>query len=525
MFKMPAQAALVLKGHPAADREKLALEFVQHPMTYHCPNGPGEKYINTIVKAMRESKIPLVKCSYANGVGKTWETLNILANFIYGPQNGWFDFLEFRRYPFPKTIWYCSKAENIADVVVPAFRSIVRPEFNPQFEYSESKENKRIVSRITCGNGWAIQLKTYDQDPATFESQTVGLIVCDEPAPELIWRALKSRRRMGCLTLMPMTQLYAPPYIIDEIEKAVQEGRPGQYNLEASLYEACSKRGVRGHLDPDIVDQMVADYSEEEREARVYGRAMYFSGRIWENLDPSRHLQTPETWPIPPHSRIVQVVDPHDSRPAAGIWGAICPDGHKIVIGEYPFVQDRPYWEMKRGKTVEAEAKEWLDYEAKQNWKISRRVMDKYFGWQTRGQKTFADLYLEAGKSLGRQIIFDPSYTAGANEDGEVAYGNRVVRSMLDPMADGYPELMIYRDCYHTWNGMTHYIREHVTGKAADFKHATDGRIIKKYEDFAAVVRYFACIDIVATVPKPPKTASEKLILRATRRTSTSQYS
>ncbi len=72
---------------------------------------------------------------------------------------------------------------------------------------------------------------------------------------------------MGCITLLPMTPLYCDPYILDEINKAVEEGRPGYHHLKADVYEACSRRGTRGHLDPEIIDAMVDAYDEDEKQA------------------------------------------------------------------------------------------------------------------------------------------------------------------------------------------------------------------------------------------------------------------
>jgi hypothetical protein len=75
---------------------------------------------------------------------------------------------------------------------------------------------------------------------------------------------------------------------------------------------------------------------------------------------------------------------------------------------------------------------------------------------------------------------------------------------MLEPLDDGEPGLIIHKGCYHTWNGLSHYIRERITGRSADNIIDADGRIVKKYEDFPAVVRYFACSDLSAHEPEKP---------------------
>src|SRR5678816_963601 len=112
-----------------------------------------------------------------------------------------------------------------------------------------------------------------DVDEQQMESANVGLVVIDEPAPQFIWNAVKSRVRMGALTLLPMTPLNVEPYIIDEIAKT---NNPDLYaQITASVYDACEERGIRGHLEAQIIDEMVEKYPPDEREARVYGKFMY----------------------------------------------------------------------------------------------------------------------------------------------------------------------------------------------------------------------------------------------------------
>ena len=81
---------------------------------------------------------------------------------------------------------------------------------------------------------------------------------------------------------------------------------------------------MRGHLDPQIIDEMVEKYPEDEKQSRVYGEFMYFREKIWTALDPSVHFVNPEDYPVDfAKDYIVQTVDPHDSRPTACIYGAL----------------------------------------------------------------------------------------------------------------------------------------------------------------------------------------------------------
>ena len=189
---------------------------VNEPLKYYVPTGANEKYIKTVANSTKDSNIPIVLCTYANGTGKTSSTIHIILNTIYGPQNGWFDYELFRNFPFPRRIWYISNAEALKNRVIPEFIRLLK---SKEGTYKTYKDNYPYIARIEFKNGWTIFFKTFDQDPGTFESLRLGIIVPDEPMPEPLWRACEGRMTQGCISLLPMTPLECPPYILDEIAK------------------------------------------------------------------------------------------------------------------------------------------------------------------------------------------------------------------------------------------------------------------------------------------------------------------
>jgi hypothetical protein len=355
------------------------------------------------------------------------------------------------------------------------------------------------------------------------ESADVGLIVIDEPAPEPIWKTLKSRRRMGCVTLMPMTPLDVEPYILSEIKTRV--GSKGYYHIEASVYDACRERGIRGHLDPKIIDEMVASYSEDERESRVYGRFMYFSERIYGNLERSKHFRDPDEFPIDfAVDKVLHVVDPADGRETASIWMAVKPNGRRIVFTEAPVYDMRLFWEIKRVTgTVYDDVEGWYRIEdSYPEMSPYRRIIDKVFGFQRRGGRTIAKIYMDCGRELsdrlaedGRRLkkafIFSPSYRSNSDK-GEIAYGHDIVREMLEPMSDGEPGLIIWNTCHHTWNGMFSYVRKRARGVTDSYKAAGSTKIVEKFKDFPDCVRYGCCepVSFDNTSADQNKSSSEK---------------
>jgi len=508
MFQLTEQPELIASRLSQDEATRFARAVVASPLKYACPNGAQERYIQTVSRSIEDTKIPVVLCTFANGVGKTTETLRILLNFILGPQCGWYDYPIFYKFPFPKTIWYCSTADALVETVQPMLLELINSEMHPEFEYDTTKDGKRYIAKLIM-NGWSWFFKTYDQEASKFESANVGIMVDDEPAPYAIWEAQKSRRRMGCISLLPMTPLYCAPYVLDEVKDAFDKNRKGYFFLKADIYEACKRRGIRGHLDSDIVDDMVESYAPDVREARAFGEFMYFASQIYD-FKRELHFVNPEYFPVPPHSKIVHAVDPHDSRPSAAGWAAVCPNKRIIMYDEYPLDQSLPYWDMKRGETIDQEVENWSKMEEKRGQVTDLRILDRHFGWQTRGQRTFAQLYQESGRKINKNYTFFSSYSA-TGEDGEIVYGHRRVRKQMELLDDGKPGLVIHNTLYHTWNGLTHYIRKRLTGKTAEDRIPADAKIVEKYKDLPDVVRYIVCSDLVARIPDKPKTQIQKL--------------
>ena len=470
-------------------------------MRYWCPNGAQEAYIKAVCDSYDEHPIPVTLVTFGNGCGKTTASVHILLNIILGAQNGWFDHPLFTK-PFknPKLAWIMSTAEAIDGTIVPLIESLIPKQYS-HYRIQKNKKGKSIVTEILLED-WTIMFKTFEQDPKTYESANVGIGIIDEPMGEELWKAYKSRRRMGNLTLMPMTPLDCPPYIIDEIKDAAESGSKGYKHLTASVYDVCKERGVRGHLDPRIIDAMVEGYDVEERDARVYGKFMYFSGMIYPEWDNMLHVVRPSKYPLPnPNTmryEIVQVVDPHDGRFSASIWAfvSVLPTGEEriVIFGDAPDIRDRYFWEFKRSMTTEEEVSSWIEKEKALgiHKRHVHRVMDKRFGWQTRGSTCLADLYSEAGEKLGRDFAFSPSYDSPTKE-GEIHYGHKMVKQSLQLLSDGKPKLVVWSSCTHVINGMTHYIRKKMTGKASDDFATADGKIVERFKDFPDTVRYLIC--------------------------------
>lgn len=508
------------------DREEFTRAVVADPLTWFCPNGRQEEFIRLVANSVKISKIPTVLFTAANGVGKTTVSLHILSNIIYGAQNGWFNYPLYMNYPFPKLAWYVTTRSAIENVIVRLMKELF-----PPGTYTLDKRGKPYVSAVHFTNGWELVFFTQDQDTKEMESATVGLIIGDEPFTEDIWKVLKSRRRGGCVTILPMTPLDVEPFIIDEVDKFATAKKPGYYRLSASVYDACKKRGVRGHLDPEVIDAMVDGYSEDEKQARVHGDFMYFSERVYATLDPERHWVAPEDYPLVTGLQRVKIgVDPADGRPCAVAWMQLQPIKHsdeyvkliregrakqqwrKVIFMEWPEQQTEPFWDLRIKQTLPEQQEQWFQMEengilAEYGLSVTDRILDKYFGWQTRNSATVANSLAEAARKIGRYAAYRKSYIS-QGEESELTYGHNLVREALADLEDGKPGLVIWRNCWHTWNGLTHYVRKRARNSDTD-RAVGETKLVEKYKDFPDVVRYLVC-DRVTVNTKTTKSASVK---------------
>jgi hypothetical protein len=334
------------------------------------------------------------------------------------------------------------------------------------------------------------------------ESFTAGVFVFDEPMPIHLWEAVPARARKGACLLMPMTPLECEPFIQDDIIEKAEAKVPGYRHITASAVDVLDDK-ERGHYSKAVFEAQVEKYSKEEYSARVEGKLMYFSERIYDTLDKDVHFVKPEDYPLKPEYLYFHVVDPGDGKPNAEIWGALTPNGRRIVFYEAPIQQDKDFWDMKGGLTVRDHIQQCLfleeGFERRFGFKMHfNRIIDYHFANQTRGglKTTLWDDYAREAKKLGVKFVFNPSYQAAGTGENELTFGHQRVRQALQYLPDGSPGLVVWNTCYHTWRGLLHYVRKRAKTEAEMLKPATSRTIIQKYKDFPDVVRYFTCSNI-----------------------------
>ena len=78
---------------------------------------------------------------------------------------------------------------------------------------------------------------------------------------------------------------------------------------------------------------MISEYSEDEKQARIYGKFQHLVGLIFKNWNRQVHV-------IPPFDidmrnfAVYEFLDPHPRNPDAVMWVAVDSNGTKYVIDE-----------------------------------------------------------------------------------------------------------------------------------------------------------------------------------------------
>jgi len=505
-MKLDHQPIDIIKKLAKKDKKK-ALEFArlvtEDPLRYWTPNLVQERIIKELVEVEKESRVPTLLITSGNGTGKTSVIVNIICNFIYDTGNEWFDYPLFKKYPNPTHITLVTTPSNITknyfseSTGAPSFNNFL---WNKDVVYSKDGKN-HIASVNFKGTQWNMDIITYNQAKSELESFTTGLFVFDEPPPLHFWEAIPARTRKGALVLMPLTPLECEPFIQDEIIEKADSGIKGYRHIKTSTLEVLDDK-ERGHYDKEIFLAQAEKYSPEEYEARVDGKLMYFSERII-TVDESIHRVEPSKYPLKPNYMYFHIFDPGDGKPNADIWGAVTPEGRKIVFHEAPIDKNKDFWDMKGGTTVKDHIRQCLfieqGFERQFGFKMNfTRIVDYHFANQTRGglKTNLWEDYSREAKKQGVKFHLNASYSTTGSGETEIIFGHKHLRQSLQYLPDGKPGLVFWDNCYHCWRGATHYVRKRAKTEAEMMQPATGRKIVQKYKDFMDVIRYFDCNEV-----------------------------
>ena len=310
----------------ASLERSLAVRRKLNPHKYFVPNGKVEEFIQMV----GGNEVFISLFSAANGVGKTAAGSNILAHMIYGPSgNKYFDDLPlFKSFPYPRHGRIASDPTTIKETIVPELRKWL-----PNGRYKTDKAGKNYESIWKTDTGFKFDLMTYEQSAKEYESATLGFAWFDEPPPFAIFKATVARMRMGGIIFITATPLMGSAWMYDHILR-YKGDKQGQRDYVVADVEAnCIEHGIRGRLKHADIEKMIAEYDEEDKQARIYGLFHHLVGLIFKRF--SRKIHVIKPFKITKEDFVtVEALDPHPRNPDAVMWLATDRKGNKFVVDE-----------------------------------------------------------------------------------------------------------------------------------------------------------------------------------------------
>jgi phage terminase large subunit-like protein len=310
-----------------AEEETYRLEHEK--FRFYEPNGKCEEFI----KKVGSGDFFIVFFAAANGVGKTAAGANIVAHICYGKSSGnkYFDLPLFKNFPYPKRGRIVSDSDAIEKNLVPTLE-----EWLPAGRYKKRKAGKHFDSIWKTDTNFEFDIMTYEQDPKEFEAATLGWAMFDEPPPESIFKATVARMRKGGIIFITATPLKGSAWLYDHIianpDKDLEAKGQRTY-VEADVEDACIEHGIRGHLEHANIERMIAEYTEDEKQARAHGKFQHLVGLRFKNFSRNIHVIKPfqidkMNWTV------YHALDTHPRNNDMGNWIAVNDKGMKIVVDE-----------------------------------------------------------------------------------------------------------------------------------------------------------------------------------------------
>jgi phage terminase large subunit-like protein len=402
----------------------------------------------------------------ANGVGKSCVGANIIANICFGTQyldknktrwekkwgpepDTFFDYPLFKKFSYKnKRIRIVSDPTTIREKIIPELRKWFPTNGKTKY-YEMFKEGKAYESKIRTSTGFVIDLLTYEQDPKEFESVDCGFIWFDEPSPKNIFIASIARLREGGQAMMTLTPLSYSAWIKDDLYDKQEEKNVKV--VEANVWDNCYEyENTRGILKLKDIENMIQQYPEDEKLARIEGKFGHLLGLVHKAFSRDVHVIKPFT--INKEDYVVYMAhDTHPRVPDAINWMAIDRKGTKYIIDELVIT----------GTDAEMAA---IIKQKEMFYRVDRRLLDPSgFNNDTRSsEKPFGDRMLSHGLR----------YYPGSKDliGGIRALDNAFNYEMKNGVMVKPPEVYIFSSCGHTIKELENYVWDEFVGRGSDMK-------------------------------------------------------
>ena len=177
-------------------------------------------------------------------------------------------------------------------------------------------------------NGSWFQFMSNDQDLDKFGGAALHRIHYDEePRQDIRRESLARLIDYGGDEIFTMTPLRGMSWMYDDVWVPFQEGR-----LRGSTVVLVDMDD-NPHLDQRTKERVLAEYSDEERQARKSGMFVHFAGLVYSEFDPEAHVE-PALSVLPEGVEVFGGIDPGIRHMAAVVFCYLDEDDNLVVFDE-----------------------------------------------------------------------------------------------------------------------------------------------------------------------------------------------
>lgn len=218
---------------------------------------------------------------------------------------------------------------GIGAVFWPDFEATIPAQWRGPNQIKTRRGSLGVVIHATMPNGAVVRFGSIEQGSMAFEGANYDLVVFDEPPTKAVftacWRGLIDRLGRFVMAFTPLGD--HAPWLHAEF---VAGDRRDVRVISGAQHE-------NPHLTRQALEDFEAgvDFTQEELEARKYGRWGFLSHRAFPMFDPAVHVIDHY---LPPLSMPVRMAcDPANRRPFFFLWGAYDrPRDTWIIYDEWP---------------------------------------------------------------------------------------------------------------------------------------------------------------------------------------------
>ena len=288
-------------------------------------------------------------------------------------------------------------------------------------DFAENGIIDYILIKNEFGGLSKIGFKSCDQGREKFQGASLDFVWFDEEPPYDIYSECKMRvfDKKGEI-FGTMTPLKGLTWVYDEIYL----NEHGNEEVWCSQMEWADNP----YLDRSEINSLMSSLSEEELEARCYGKFLTHGGLVYPEFDPQVHVIDPFEVPLDWQDKIS--IDPGLNNPLSAHWYAVDFDGNVYVVAEH--------YEAKRDITYHAgkikEICQRLNWHFGMNGKYEALIDSAANQRTLASEKSVSELFYENGIAVNPKV----------NKD--LFTGINRVKSYLKN-ANGETKLYIFKNC------------------------------------------------------------------------------